>query len=293
MLSFLFEQYGYYPKDFIDNSFTVNEWIFKLIETDYDLKKIDEIDNYILNIRDTFDGEGPFIIKTRSNQKISYIDNKKYVLISVKKRNLSLKDLNKFHCLFFNNKNFVDLKNLLSTWKSRIEYIEKDMISTLRIDSVYYNKNLEVTLFCLGIAQNAIQYLNDIILDYDDKIENITITHKRMSDLNSFDFFNPLNFIEDHPIRDIVDLYQNNFITFTEFVSFVEYYQLDNKTASLFMARLLYPAKVFDLLEENANKKETGFRIQYNIQKELCKFKKIYLFLKEKYNIRPINWLDY
>ena len=88
MLSFLFEEYGYYPKDFVNNTFVMNGWIFKLMEVEQDVKKIDEIDEYISNMRNNFGGEGPFIIKTRSNKKISYIDGKKYVLISVKKKDM-------------------------------------------------------------------------------------------------------------------------------------------------------------------------------------------------------------
>ena len=69
--------------------------------------------------------------------------------------------------------------------------------------------------------------------------------------MDTFDFFNPFNFVFDHPIRDFAELYKNNVIDFANLISILEYYRLDSKIATLFVARLLYPSEVFDALEDN------------------------------------------
>lgn len=291
MLTFLFEQYGYYPKDFNENEFVVDNWRFRLIEVNYDENYINSVDEYIERVRETFGGRGPFIIRTRFNKLISLRDGKKYVLVSVFEGNVNFMDLIMFHNIFKEDGKTVNISKIMLTWEDRINRIEAESLSSMRIDSVYYKKNREVAMFCLGLAQNAVQYLSDVILDYGNSVEGVCITHRRLHNLNSFDFFNPFNYIVDHPIKDIVELYKNDFLTFEYLEELMESYVGDGKIASLFMARLLYPAGVFDKLEENENKKSLNFKIEYNQEKELLKIKKAYEYLKERYNIRPINWL--
>lgn len=292
MLTFLFEQYGYYPKEFDNNEFMIDNWKFKLIEVDYNDDYIEKVYEYINVIRNNFYGKGPFIINTRFNKKISVYDNKKYVLISVNEENMSLKDLNKFHCVFVEEDKRLDLKKVLKMWEQRISQVESEAINSLRVDSVYYKNNVEITMFSLGLAQNALQYLSDVVLDYGENLNDLTIVHKRLKNLDSFDFFNPFNFIVDHPIKDLVELYRNDFLSFVDLLEILKYYKLDSKIASVFMARILYPVNVLDMLEENNNKKDVSFNIHLNIEKELQKLKKIYLYLKKEYNIRPMNWLE-
>ena len=292
MLTFLFEQYGYYPVNFKNNTFFINDWVFKLIEIEEDDVYVEKIDEYMVFVRNVFGGKGPFIIKTRFNKKISVYDGKRYVLVSVYRCDMCLNDLNAFHCSFLDDSKKINLNSLLETWKDRVSEIEIKCVNSLRIDSVYYKDNLECSMFCLGLSQNALQYLSEIIDDYGYNLENLTVVHKRLINLNSFDFFNPFNFVVDHPLKDLAELYKNDFLTFSELIDFFDYYKLDNKTASLFMARVLYPANVLDLLEDNIQKKEISFNLNYSIGKEFQKIKKVYLHLRQIYNIRPIDWLD-
>jgi len=292
MITFLFEQYGYYPESFKDNTFIIKEWVFKLIEVEQDEVFIDKVDEYIKLIRDQIPGKGPYIIKTRYNKKISMHDGKKYVLVSIRKCNMSMRDLNKIHVTFKQNEGKVDLRQLLLLWKERLTYIEIEAVNSLKIDSIYYKKNLENTMFCLGLTQNAIQYLSDLIADYTPHIEGVSLTHRRLMNLESFDILNPFNFIIDHPIRDLCELYKTDYLSFSELVSSMEYYQLDTTLASFFMCRLLYPTYFLDALERNALSKEVGLDMNYNIQKEMEKMRKMYVFLRDIYNIRRINWLE-
>ncbi len=292
MLTFLFEQYGYYPSSFENNIFYIDNWMFKLLEIDYSDEKIKEFDSFNNFLNQQFDGKCSFIIKTRFDKVVSMYDNKRYVLISVYKCNMSIKDLNKFHCVCVEENKVIDLLKVVDMWEDRIINIENTAIGFLRIDSAYYKENVENTMFCIGLAVNAVQYLSEIVNDFGKNLEGLTIVHKRLKNLDSFEFFNPFNFIVDHPIKDFVDLYKNDFISFNELIDVLNFYKIDSKLASVFMARMLYPSFVFDSLDENVTKKEKDFHLKYNIEKEFSKLKKIYVHLKNFFNIRPIDWLE-
>ena len=292
MLSFLFEQYGYYPNNLMGNTFFVGEWEFRLIEVDYNEEGIKKIDEYCENVKNIFLGNGPYIIKTRQNNKLSFYDNKNYVLVCVKKGIIGFKDINKLHVIFKDNDASLNLSMLLEAWKKRTEEIEVNAISSLRVDSVYYSNNLKVSVFCLGMATNAVQYLSDLISDYGEKIEDVTITHKRISDLNGFDFFNPFNYVFDHPIRDYVELYRNDIVDIKDLIDIFQFYDIDYKIAALFIARLLYPVNVLDSLESQIQNKDKNLNLKYYIEKEILKIKKAYIYFRKKYNVRPIDWLE-
>lgn len=292
MLSFLFEQYGYYPKSFINNSFEIDNWVFKLIEIVEDNGYIDQIDNFIFVIRDAFLNNSPYIIKNRMGEKISYYDGKGFVLICILKSSVDIEQLNRFHVLLKEENKNVDLKKICLLWEKKMNFIENECLALLKSDNASYENNLKIVLFCLGLCQNSIQYLSDIVMDYDGFVNNLTITHKRLSSFNSFEMFNPFNFVVDHPLRDYIELYKNDIIDFDTLIESLEYYQLDSKLASVIIARLLYPSFVFDCLEENYYSSNQNLKINYNIEKETLKIKKVYWYYKKKYQIRPILWLD-
>lgn len=291
MTSFLFEQYGYYPNLIDNNMFFIDDWCFKLIEIDFDIDYINGIDEYLSLLKNMFPGKGAFIIKNRANEKITFYDGKKYVLISIKKGKVNLSELNRFHFLLKEDKT-MDLNELVAAWEQKMSFIENQAMSSIRMDSVYYDNNLEISMYCLGLFQNAIQYLSDIVLDYGEKINDLTINHKRLYSLDAIEFFNPFNFVVDHPCRDLIELYKNNVIDFNEFEYVMEFYQMNSQTASLMLARLLYPSYFVDELEKNYYSDDKNLKLEFNIEKEILKIKKVYFYLKNKYTLRPIVWLE-
>lgn len=292
MIGFIFEQYGYYPTDLENNEFIIKNWRFRLIEVDCDNEFIEKVEGYLSYINKNFTNNAVFIIKSRTGSKITVYDGKKFVLISILESKMNIKDLNKFHMIFNDKSKYVSINNLINTWEDRVDYIEKNAISALRVDSIHYPDNLECAMYLIGQSINAIQYLSDMAIDFDSTLSEVTLTHKRISDFNSFDFFNPFNYIVDHPVRDVIELYKNDYIEFTDLIDFFDYYKLDLKTATYTMARVLYPSCGLDELENNVNKNTVSFKLKVNIGKDLQKCKKIYTFLKEKYGIRPIAWLE-
>lgn len=293
MISFLFEQYGYYPENFIDNSFIIDGWKFKLIQIDFNDDEIQDVCDYCSEIRMFFFNKGPFIIKTRFNKIVSYYDNKKYVLVSFYNCAISIAELNSFHFNFKQDNKKNDLTNMLMAWQENMFFLENSCLSSLRVDSIHYQFNVKIVMFCLGMAQNAVQYLSECILDYGKDVEKNTITHKRLKSLESDEVLNPFNLVIDHPTRDLIELYRNNLLSFEEFINVLKYYELDSKAATICMARLVYPCEQIDLLEKKASEKNFSFKSHYNVEKEYMKIKKVYKHFKTQYNIRPIEWLEY
>lgn len=292
MLSFLFEQYGYYPNEFQNNEFWIGNWKFKLIEVWCDEEYVKRIDCSIEVIRGYFGGKGAYIIKTKQGKMISSYSEKKFVLVSVFDECVLISDLNKMNSIFKDVGEKVDLEKILNMWILRNEEIEKKGIASIRQDGKYYNDNMRVIMFSLGLCQNAIQYLKDTIEEFGSDVFNISLSHKRLKNLDSFDFFNPFNLILDYPARDVIDLYRNDFFSFEEFENNINVYEIDVKIASILMARMLYPVVVFDIIEENIAIKEKGLKLNFSIYKEFIKIKNVYLFFRKKYNIRPIIWLE-
>lgn len=292
MISFLFEQYGYYPQNFVDNCFSIGKWQFGLIEVDLNEKEIEKMDSYNKFLRSFFEEKGMYFIKNKSKSYISFYGGKNYVLVCCYKYMMEVKSFKRFCEIFFYEEYQIDLISLREAWKIRMVEIESKGIGSLKMESCNYRHNLEKVLFCLGMTQNAIQYLNDYIYDYGSIIKNAVITHKRVNDLSSFDFFNPFNFVVDSRIRDYVELYRNGYIFFDEIVDVFLHFRFDVCDASLFLARLLYPANVFDVMEDIVDGKMYDYKIEYDTNKELLKIKKVYLFFREKYNIHPILWLE-
>lgn len=289
MLTFLFENYGYYPNEFVNDSFFINDWQFKLFKVDYlNDKQLDEIEKYIVYIRNSFDNKGPYLIKTRNGQNYSFYDGNRYVLVCVYKCNLNVKDLNKMHVLFKEEYKKIDLSNLLKLWIERINYIETEGINQLKYSDVNYKKIFESSMFFLGMGVNAVQYLSEIIIDYGKEIDGLSLVHVRLNELDSFEILNPFNLIIDHPIRDLAELYKKDLLQYQDFLLFLDYYKIDSKIASLLMCKILYNYEMFDTIAESTKKK-----IDFNLEREMMKVKKIYKYLKDKYNIRPIDWLEY
>ena len=292
MKAFLFEQYGYYPNHMENNSFVIDNWEFRLLQTNLTSETIINLENYAAIIRENFDNLGPFIIKTRTGNLESWFDNRKYVLVSVFRSSVSLQDLNKFHCLLKEPSEKMDLNNLINIWKEKTTLIEQSGVTSLRIDSSVYDSNLAISMYILGMCHNAVQYLSEIILDYGESEDSLCVTHMRLNTLNSFDFFNPFNMVLDHPIRDLIELCKNGQLQCEELIEILRYYNLNTKTASLMMARVMYPAKIIDQLEDNVYTNNPKIKLTYNIEKEFMRIKNIYTHLLNEYKIRPINWLS-
>ncbi|MBE6124420.1 MAG: hypothetical protein E7184_02650 [Erysipelotrichaceae bacterium] len=297
MISFLFDNYGYYPSSFNDNTFEYKDWIFKLVRVDNN-SNLDLIEQYNEKIKLCFNGFSGHIIKNRNNQYISYSNSIPYALISVPKVNVNVSDYLKLHSCFTNiqNNKEYSLNKVLKVEEQKYEFIENVVLSSIRRDLDSYTSYLHMFFYYFGLAENSLQYLSDAIHDFGDKLDRLTLTHKKNTSFSSFDFFDPFNYIIDNPIRDIAQLFKNENLTKIEMEKFLDMYNLSTHEASVLFSYIMYPQQLFDeLIEFYDNKKDISsflFKEKNKISLNKQKIKTIYYILQYKYNIRPIKWIE-
>lgn len=294
-LSFLFDNYGLYPNNLVNNTFIINDDLYKLEEvgnySEQDLISINEFSNDLFNLyKNTFK-----IIKNRKNEFITPNVNKNYILISCPIIKVNINDIIKFNINFINNSLNYSISKMITIWLERYENIQKNCFNSINNDDINYNNIYIALTYSFGLAENAISYLSDIKLDYGDTIDRISLSHIRLNTLEGYSFLNPLNMIYDTLIRDYAELYKFEQIDLHDLNKISDQIMINQKEASLLMARILYPTRIFDLLEDNYLNEEYKFNqaSEYlrSIDKELQRIKNVHKFLVKKYNIRPIKWL--
>lgn len=298
MISFIYDNYGYYPNGMDNDSFEYKDWIFKLLRVDKDNVNLDVVESFNDKIKGVFNGFSGHIIKNRNDQYISYSNGVAYVLISIPKINISIYDYIRLHQSFMMNEKNKEysLDKILKVEEQKYEFIETIVLPSIRKDMDSYLTYLYIFFYYFGLAENALQYLSDAINDYGDSLIRLTLTHKKNVGLNSLSFFDPFNYIIDNPIRDIAQILKNEDLSKEEINVLLDSYNFSTHEASVLFSHVLYPQKLFDeLIEFYDNKKDISsflFKEKNKISINKQKIKSIYYILIYKYNIRPIKWID-
>ena len=297
MRSFLFEKYGYYPDLLEDFSFFYKGYDFVLTPTSFNEDEAKELE-YVCNLIKNYSMDSAIIIKNRLGELVSNDGEQNYVLWCVRRGNQDINKLMFMHKVFHNelSKDRIKVIDLIELWEEKFDFIETKVIPSLRSDDHDYNLILEGIYFAFGLAENAIQYLADTKIDIGKEIIHNSLVHKRLNSYENKVFFDPFNLIIDSPVRDIAELYKANQISIEEILRILDYYDLDLVEASVLMARVMYPTKLFDCLEKhyidrkNIKKEILDYRI--TIDMELIRIKNLHRVLLKRYNIRPLMWLE-
>jgi hypothetical protein len=297
MRAFLFEKYGMYPDNIENYKFEYKGYSYILTPTDFDEEAANELEyicNQIINILN----EGATLIKNRKGEYVSFDGEQHYILWAVYNGKQNINSLMHLHQEFHNklSNESILIKDLLELWEEKFEFIETKVIPTIRSDDYDYNLVLEGIYFAFGLAENAIQYLADTKIDLGSEIKHNTLVHKRLNSYDNITFFDPFNLIIDSPIRDIAELYKANQLSIEEFVKSLYFYNFDYVEASVLMARVLYPTRLFDILEshyiERKNIKKEILDYRITCEMEHIRLKNIHRVLNRIYNIRPLIWLE-
>lgn len=297
MFAFLFDNYGYYPINIVNDSFVYKNWFFKLERVDDEENKIKEIASFSSILSQYLGGKSGYIIKNRNDKYISYYNGMTYVLISVPNVNIDIIDYYKLHEHFsgIENKNY-SLKKVLTLQEEKYNFVSNIVIPTLRKDQSNYKEFLQLIFYNFGLAENSCQYLSDLIVDSNEKLERLTITHKKKGNFDNYNFLNPLNLIIDNPARDLAYLFKTENFSLNEIENILDNYQLTPKEASYLMSKILYPDFIFDELIEFYDNKKDIFNFLFEEKQKMSinyrKLNSIYKILQSKYSIRPIKWLE-
>ncbi|MBQ9072571.1 MAG: hypothetical protein IJY25_05395 [Bacilli bacterium] len=231
------------------------------------------------------------VIVNRENSVITFYESKPYILL--KKHfcidsKITFQDVLDYDTVVYENK-ALDWKNL---WKNKMDYYEYQ-ISQL---GCKYKILSESFSYYSGLSENAINLLNFI-----DKNEiKLYICHRRINYSDNIDsLFDPLNVVIDNRTRDIGEFLKSGYINGTikieEVFKWLNIVNLDYNESLLLIARLLYPSYYFDLYDKIIQEKVSQNKIQNYIKKNAYYetfLKMIYKYLKQKYNIPEIEWLE-
>lgn len=298
MRAFLFDQYGYYSPHEDDSEFELEGWTFKL-EAIQDQKEeeLQSLNDFLQRLMQLFPTMGAQIITNRKGTFISEDDYGKVILVATKKQKMRIQDIIKIHQHYVNSPSEIPYTTtyLSSLWEEKINSIEQKILPSIRVDDFAYQKIMVAAIYALGLAENALQYLTEIAIDYGKEISPLTLSHRRLESLDSHTVFDPLNLILDSPIRDIAEAWKYKVITTTELLQILPTYQLSIKEVSLLFARMLFPTRFFDLLEkhygERVDVRKQILAYYREMNQDLLELKKVEQLLVKNYGIRPISWL--
>ena len=181
MRAFLFDQYGYYPPHEDDSEFELEGWTFKL-EAIQDQKEeeLQSLNDFLQRLMQLFPTMGAQIITNRKGTFISEDDYGKVILVATKKQKMRIQDIIKIHQHYVNSPSEIPYTTtyLSSLWEEKINSIEQKILPSIRVDDFAYQKIMVAAIYALGLAENALQYLTEIAIDYGKEISPLTLSHR-------------------------------------------------------------------------------------------------------------------
>lgn len=297
MRAFIYDKYGYYPKDEFSTSFEYQGWFFKIEISEKNDREIHALRLMLEEINGQFDNLGSDIIMTKDGHYVSLSEYGPVALVAIKNGEVKFDDLLKLQKMFYNrfNETHLLISHIRNLWINKTDVIENRIIPSLPLENNKFHIVHIVAQYGLGLAENAIQYLLDTGFDYSNEIKNKTLSHKRLDVFNSRFLFNPFNMVIDSPMRDYAELYKHDQINLVQLDILLKQIEVNKQDAMILLARVIYPTDIFDLLEDFYELKKDitakARTIYDNIEVRLLKLKKIHSYLVNHYQIRPISWL--
>lgn len=182
-------------------------------------------------------------------------------------------------------------------WSEKVDYFEYQ-VRELGLEKSIIKDSFS---YYIGLAENAISYVNNAEFKYGGLNALVTLSHRRIFYPNiKLNYMNPLSFIFDLRVRDIAEYLKAIFFkkgleyTMDELRSYLRIEYLSIYELEMFYARLLYPTYYFDIYDDIMNK-DGNEEVLVDIIKKIKDYE---LFLKEAYlevskyaKIDKINWI--
>lgn len=242
------------------------------------------------------------VIRNRDNSFLTKVNEYNYILFKV--NNLSeeydIFDMvnisNKL--VLNNNKSSLYRNNWSSLWSDKIDFFE------FQVRELGVEKNVVKSSFSyyVGLAENAISYVNNAILKYGGVSSGrIVLSHRRVFYPNyKLNYMNPLSFVFDLEVRDVAEYLKSMFFKkdieycLDELKSYLSIRKLNIYEYHMFYARLLYPSYYFDVydsvMNKNVNEEELVKIVKRSNDYE--KFlKKTYLEISKYVRLDKIDWI--
>lgn len=280
---------------------------FKIENQDYFFvfynRGIEELED-IINVSNEMVKKGINVHKiliNRNNSFLTKVGEYNYILFAVSNLNeeYDIFDMVKISekLVLNNNKSNLYRNNWGTLWSEKIDYFEYQ-VRELSIEKDVVKNSFS---YYVGMAENAISYVNNTNMKYGGDAYRIVLSHRRVFYPNyKLNYLNPLSFVFDLEVRDIAEYLKAMFfqkdISFCldELSSYLKIRHLSLYEYQMLYARLLYPTYYFDVYEGVMNKNGDEEQLVNIIKKcdSYEKFlKKAYLEISKYAKIDKIEWI--
>lgn len=280
---------------------------FKIENQDYFFvfynRGIEELED-IINVSNEMVKKGINVHKiliNRNNSFLTKVGEYNYILFAVSNLNeeYDIFDMVKISekLVLNNNKSNLYRNNWETLWSEKIDYFEYQ-VRELSIEKDVVKNSFS---YYVGMAENAISYVNNTNMKYGGDAYRIVLSHRRVFYPNyKLNYLNPLSFVFDLEVRDIAEYLKAMFfkkdISFCldELSSYLKIRHLSLYEYQMLYARLLYPTYYFDVYESVMNKNGDEEQL-VNIIKKCDSYeeflKKAYLEISKYAKIDKIEWI--
>lgn len=280
---------------------------FKIENQDYFFvfynRGIEELED-IINVSNEMVKKGINVHKiliNRNNIFLTKVGEYNYILFAVSNLNeeYDIFDMVKISekLVLNNNKSNLYRNNWGTLWSEKIDYFEYQ-VRELSIEKDVVKNSFS---YYVGMAENAISYVNNTNMKYGGDAYRIVLSHRRVFYPNyKLNYLNPLSFVFDLEVRDIAEYLKAMFfkkdISFCldELSSYLKIRHLSLYEYQMLYARLLYPTYYFDVYESVMNKNGDEEEL-VNIIKKCDSYeeflKNAYLEISKYAKIDKIEWI--
>lgn len=280
---------------------------FKIENQDYFFvfynRGIEELED-IINVSNEMVKKGINVHKiliNRNNSFLTKVGEYNYILFAVSNLNeeYDIFDMVKISekLVLNNNKSNLYRNNWGTLWSEKIDYFEYQ-VRELSIEKDVVKNSFS---YYVGMAENAISYVNNTNMKYGMDVYRIVLSHRRVFYPNyKLNYLNPLSFVFDLEVRDIAEYLKAMFfqkdISFCldELSSYLKIRHLSLYEYQMLYARLLYPTYYFDVYEGVMNKNGDEEQL-VNIIKKCDSYeeflKKAYLEISKYAKIDKVEWI--
>lgn len=240
------------------------------------------------------------IILNKDNYVVTIINNIPYILYKTyinKEKKLSLLELTYLSNYNIEYDNILKRNNWDILWSTKIDYLEYQINQM----GLKYPMLVDSFNYFVGLAENAISYAKNTQLEEKkEQVDIEVISHRKIKLTDTINaIYDPLNIVMDHKARDLaeyikISFYKKNTNIFKELNLYFNNNYYSRYGIRLLFSRILYPSYYFDTYEkiiQGKIKESEILNITTQIEEYENYLKNIYLYLKNFYNIPPVEWL--
>lgn len=300
------ELYYYYGLDNItvhykDKKYIIikgnNKYLFKPCHRKY--KEIEEI-YQILEYNHSY----PFhkIILNKRGTVITIINNIPYILLELQiedNRFIDFLDIIDFNRRTINISDFkvgpIFRYDWVTLWSRKIDYFEYQMVHL----KDKYNILASSINFFIGLSENGISYINQVLEENSIKRPNISIQHQRLHyETNITEFYDPTNIVIDYKARDVCEYLKSLFLVgeydYNYLESFLRNLNFKKSEYEMLYGRLLFPTFYFDVYEQIISKQveeKEILKIVCSAEDYVIFLRNIYKIINKIYSIKKVDWI--